>query len=71
MPNYIVNTRVDDNGYHEVHTSHCGHLPDSQNQRWVGSFDTCRLALKAAEGLGYSPADGCGFCSPDCHHDGK
>lgn len=67
MPNYIVNTQKTDGKYHEVHDTSCGHLPDSNNQRWIGPHPTCHTAVTAANNMGFSPADGCNWCSPACH----
>ena len=70
MPTYIVNKNTDDKNRHEVHEirpTKCRRLPAEHNRVDVGWHSDCHGALKAAEDLGYKPADGCGHCSPDCH----
>ena len=70
MPTYIVNSRADDKGYHEVHEispTKCIYLPAAHNRVSLGWYMNCHGALEAAEDKGYKPADGCGHCSPDCH----
>ena len=72
MPTYIVNKNTDDKNRHEVHEispTKCGYLPAEHNRVDVGWHRDCHGALKAAEDLGYKPADGCGHCSEDCHKD--
>ena len=70
MPTYIVNKNTDDKNRHEVHEigpTKCRRLPAEHNRVSVGWHSDCHGALKAAEDLGYKPADGCAHCSPDCH----
>lgn len=70
MPTYIVNKNKDNNGRHEVHQirpTACKRLPEHRNRIPVGWHSDCHGALAAAEDKGYKPADGCAWCSPDCH----
>ena len=67
MPTYLVNKNKTDGKYHEVHRSHCDRRPQPANQHPLGEHATCRGALQKAERDGYSPADGCYFCSRECN----
>lgn len=66
MTIYYVNKNAQANGDHEVHTSICSHLPDSNNRIYLGIFSTCKEALAEAKKY-YSQADGCYYCCNECH----
>jgi len=66
MTIYYVNKNAQANGDHEVHTSTCSHLPDSNNRIYLGIFSTCKEALAEAKKY-YSQADGCYYCCNECH----
>jgi hypothetical protein len=66
MPNYYVNRNAQSNGDHEVHESGCGHSPDLENRRHLGSHVTCRGAVREAKKT-YPTANGCYYCCNDCH----
>lgn len=68
MKNYIINARKDENGYNEVHTTICNHLPEYQNRRNLGSFANTKEAVAYAKRNGYSNVDGCYYCSNEAHH---
>lgn len=68
MPNYIVNRNAQPNGDHEVHrTDICTQLPEPRNQDPLGSHTGCRTAVAAAKAKGYRTANGCYYCSNECH----
>lgn len=67
MPNYYVHTRKDAQGDYEVHQERCSHMPLPQNRKPLGIYASCRDAVQAAKRLGYSPANGCFYCSRECH----
>ncbi len=72
MPTYIVNKTKDAKKRHEVHQfppSKCSsaRYPAADNRAHLGAHDNCHKALAAAVSKGYKPADGCWFCSRDCH----
>lgn len=70
MAKYLVNTKKDLRGLHEVHLADdprrwC--LPDVENRRELpGDHATCHGAVAVAN-LTHSPADGCKYCAPSCH----
>jgi hypothetical protein len=41
-------------------------MPQQENRIYLGEFSGCRAAVAAAR-KHYSRADGCYFCSPECH----
>lgn len=68
MPSFCVNTNAQPTGEHEVHNldARCGHLPDPQNRRQLGSFANCFGAIAEAKRM-YDSVDGCAYCAPECH----
>lgn len=69
MKSYYVNQNAQDSARneHEVHTDGCPHPPLQPNRVALGRFGSCREALAEARRRGYSPADGCAYCVPECH----
>lgn len=72
MSSYIVNSNAQANGDHEVHKSprsECTspRYPSSENQVSLGWFSNCADAVAKAKTLGYRTADGCYYCSNECH----
>lgn len=68
MPDYVVNRNEQSNGDHEVHrTDTCTRLPDRANRETLGFHHGCRSAVIAAQAKGYARANGCAWCSPECH----
>jgi hypothetical protein len=63
---YCVNRNANPTGEHEVHSYGCGHMPDPQNQVFLGIFPHCRNAVAEARRRGFN-ADGCFYCSNECH----
>ena len=66
MAIYYVNKKAQANGDHEVHKSNCTYLPSQENRLYLGSFYDCHDAVREAKKT-YSTADGCYYCSPECH----
>ncbi len=66
MANYYVNKNAQPGGEHEVHTGSCNYLPDADNRIYLGNFDTCAEAVRAAKSY-YSNVDGCYYCCRLCH----
>ena len=66
MDSYCVNRRAQESGDHEVHKEGCEFWPGAGNVHLLGSFAGCHGAVAAAKQI-YPTADGCAFCSPDCH----
>lgn len=68
MPHYIVNTNSQPNGDHEVHrTDNCTRLPLPHYQEALGWHQGCASAVAAAKAKGYRTANGCYYCSSECH----
>lgn len=66
MTNYVININSQTNGEHEVHKITCNKLPNPANRLYLGDFPTCYDAIREAKK--YDPdADGCYYCSPECH----
>lgn len=68
MPNYIINTNTDSNGYNEVHNTSCNHLPEVANQVSLGYHIGAEAAVSYAKSVGYKNADGCYYCCNEAHH---
>lgn len=66
MPIYYVNKNAQSNGDHEVHKEDCYRLPEPENRLSLGYFTNCKDAVIAAKKI-YPTADGCYYCSPECH----
>ena len=66
MARYYVNTHAQLNGDHEVHKLGCSFMPGEQSRIYLGDFDHCREAVRQAK-KHYSQADGCYYCSYECH----
>ena len=67
MPRYICNKNAQSNGDHEVHNADtCIRLPLPVNQLDLGYHANCRTAVAQAK-LYDRDADGCAYCSPECH----
>ncbi len=69
MSEYCINKNPGERYEHEVHNldANCGHLPNPSNRDPLGQHASCHGAVKAARDKRYSTADGCEYCSPDCH----
>lgn len=67
MPYYIINKQSDENGYNEVHTTTCGHLPAPLNQVNIGWHTDEIAAVAYAKNQGWTYADGCYYCCPKAH----
>jgi hypothetical protein len=66
---YYFNDHIDEHGYHEVHTEDCEYLPNAANRTYIGRFENCQEAIKAAkEKYPSKYFDGCFFCCRSCHH---
>ena len=69
MPQFCINTNSQDNGDNEVHnlTEPCNNMPLGKNQVDLGFHNDCQGAVKLAKAKGWTTANGCAHCSPDCH----
>ena len=65
--NYCVNIKAQDNGDHEVHREDCQYWPDERNRLHLGGFMNCEPAVKKAKEIYPTTANGCYWCSRDCH----
>lgn len=63
---YYVNKNAQSNGDHEVHTSECSYLPETQNRTYLGDFSACSPAVAKA-GDYYTQVNGCFYCAKSCH----
>jgi hypothetical protein len=66
MSNYYINMNAQNNGDHEVHKEGCSYIPSPQNRKFLGSFTSCKEAVKQAK-IFDSKADGCFYCCHECH----
>jgi hypothetical protein len=66
MKDYYVNKNQQDNGDHEVHQSDCRYMPNVENCIYLGTFNNCHDAVRAAKKK-YSTANGCFWCCRECH----
>lgn len=68
MEHYYFNKNIDDKGNHEVHTKGCEHMPQIQNQVYIGYCSDCHEAIaKAKKEHGKNNFDGCKYCCEPCH----
>lgn len=69
MKQYRINknTTNNPNGNNEVHNEDCRHYHQLVSYEYLGSHSTCQSAVAEAKRRGYSRADGCAVCSPECH----
>lgn len=65
LEEYIVNIQLRD-GDNEVHRLSCEHLPNVENQHYLGAFDHSSKAVMLAK-LTYPNSDGCFHCCPESH----
>lgn len=66
MANYYVNKNKQPNGDQEVHRDNCSFMPDPINRIYLGVFDSCHEAVRAAR-KHYRQVNGCYYCSNACH----
>jgi hypothetical protein len=66
MAYYYVNKNAQSNGDHEVHTTGCSFMPESDNRIYLGDFSTCGPAVKEAK-KHYTQVNGCYYCAKPCH----
>jgi hypothetical protein len=66
MKKYYVNDKAQSNGDHEVHHEDCNFLPSALNRTDLGSFSSCKDAVKEAKKK-HSQVNGCFYCSNECH----
>ena len=67
MGHYYVNPNPQPNGDYEVHLQGCYWLSLILAPVYLGWFASCAPAVVEAERRGYRPANGCYYCSRDCH----
>jgi hypothetical protein len=70
MKKYRVNknTSTNPNGNNEVHDESCRHYYQLVSYEDLGLHSGCKTAVAEAKRKGYSKADGCKVCSPECHN---
>ena len=70
MRKYRVNksTASNPNGNNEVHNDGCRHYNQLISFEDLGYHYGCSCAVTEAKGRGYSRADGCKTCSPECNN---
>ncbi len=66
MSKYYINTNPQSNGDHEVHKEGCLWMPNTENRKYLGLFNSCKEAVKEAKKT-YPTADGCYHCCSKCH----
>jgi hypothetical protein len=66
MAHYYVNKNAQNNGDHEVHKSGCTFMPNENNRKYLGDFESCHGAVREAKKT-YPQSNGCYYCSPTCH----
>lgn len=63
---YYVNKNSQLNWDHEVHTSSCSWLPNSENRLYLWNFESCWPAKTEAKKY-YASSDWCFYCCNPCH----
>jgi hypothetical protein len=62
---YYVNRNAQKSGDHEVHTTDCKQGAKEENRLYLGTFESCRDAVRAAK-KHYRQSDGCHYCARAC-----
>lgn len=65
MDRFYVNNNAHSTGEHEVHREGCKRLEPSVTT-FLGEFPCCSGAIEKARAV-FATADGCFFCTYDCH----
>ncbi len=63
---YFLNRNAQSTGEHEFHTEDCRFLPDVNNRIYLGIFNNCKDAERAAKKY-TNNVDGCYYCCSLCH----
>ncbi len=63
---FYVNKNAQSNGDHEVHRLTCSWLPEQENRKYLGNFNTSEEAVAEAKKF-YSQVNGCYYCCPETH----
>lgn len=63
---YYVNDNAQYNGGHEVHDEKCAYYPRLKNKTYLGEYESCKNAVRAAEKI-HRQVNGCIFCCLPCH----
>ena len=61
-----MNKNAQNTGDNEVHDKTCQFVPKPENQLDLGYHPSCHGAVAKAKQIN-PMADGCKFCSPQCH----
>ncbi|MDD3237553.1 MAG: hypothetical protein PHV37_05590 [Candidatus Gastranaerophilales bacterium] len=64
--NYYVSKKINEIGFHSVHSEKCDYLPLPHNMLFLGCFESCHDAIKKASTY-YDKVDGCESCCALCH----
>lgn len=67
MAHYYVNDNAQANGDHEVHRDGCTYMPNPGNRTFLGDYYTCHPAVRVAQRKYPRTANGCYWCSRECH----
>ncbi len=63
---YYVNNNAQHNGDYEVHNEECVYFPSLTNKTYLGEYESCKDAVRAAEKI-HRKVNGCIRCSLLCH----
>ena len=66
MTKYYVNKNAQKNRDYEVHKTGCEWFPNRENIEYLGDYKSCESAVFEAKRRRYK-ANGCFYCSKDCH----
>ena len=68
MPLYCVNKNAQiESGDHEVHVEGCLWWPNDENRINLGNHIDCHFAVAKAKEYYPTTANGCKYCSIECH----
>jgi hypothetical protein len=70
MAKFIINSKMQSNGDHEVHnaTIGCSYMPTPEQQIEVGEHETCDTAVAQAKRMWTgTKINGCYYCCNECH----
>lgn len=63
---YYVNNEAQYNGDHEVHIESCFYYSRMKNKTYLGEYESCKDAVRAAEKI-HRQVNGCVHCCRPCH----
>jgi hypothetical protein len=65
MESYYVRIKQQSFGYNSVHKEDCFFLPNIEDRKYLGEFNSCKKAVRLAKSY-FPEVTGCIFCCEEC-----